>query len=915
VSTYLPFIVIGLTAGSVYGLAGTGLVLTYKTSGIFNFAHGSVATISAFIFFFLYSQHGWPWPIAGFVSVFVAGPIMGLLLELMARVLAETSHVFKIAATIGVVIIVLAIGDLWYGQTNDVNGFPQFLPQETIRFLGVNVGWDQIIVILISLASTGALYYFFRVFRSGMAMRAVVDDASLMAMTGENPVAVRRRAWVIGATFAALSGVLLAPSLSLNGLVLTMLVVQAFGAAAIGYFSSLPLTFAGGLVIGVVGSLSTKYVALVPALAGLPAGLPFIILFLVLVLTPRARLAARRYVPNIKMADPYYAPGRVRIGFGACFVAFLAVVPIFAGAKLSVFSEGLISVILLLSLGLLIRVSGQVSLCQYGFAAVGAAAMSHLAFNAGVPWLISILLASLTAIPIGAIIAIPAIRLSGVFLALATFGFGILLEQMFYSENFMFGPSTAGAPVPRPDVSILGWNMATDRGFYYLILVFTVLCAIAVVAIMRSRLGRLLVAMSDRPLALETLGTTVNVSRVLVFCISAFMAALSGALLGSLFSFAVGTDFPSFSSLTLVALIVIIPLGAPWYAVMGAAGLQVIPAYINLAHISDYFQILFGVSACLAPLTLARNPGAPAAVRRLAERLDRVLPRREPKAAPLATVSHASRGDGLEIRSLTVSYGGVVAVSDLSLSAPTGKITGLIGPNGAGKTTTFNAACGLVKPNSGQIIVHGRDITRLAPAARARAGVGRTFQRVELFDSLTVGENVDLGREAMFAGGNPLTQLAGNRRDMAVVRAAAAEALELTGLSSVADRRVSELTTGQRRLVELARVVAGPFDMILLDEPSAGLDAAETRHFGTILMTLVQSRGCGLLVVEHDMALVRQICDRVWVLDFGRLVFEGTTEEMLESDIVRAAYLGSGPELESEATETASQVPSPTGAT
>jgi ABC-type branched-subunit amino acid transport system ATPase component len=148
-----------------------------------------------------------------------------------------------------------------------------------------------------------------------------------------------------------------------------------------------------------------------------------------------------------------------------------------------------------------------------------------------------------------------------------------------------------------------------------------------------------------------------------------------------------------------------------------------------------------------------------------------------------------------------------------------------------------------------------------------------------------------------------------------VVRAAAAEALELTGLSSVADRRVSELTTGQRRLVELARVVAGPFDMILLDEPSAGLDAAETRHFGTILMTLVQSRGCGLLVVEHDMALVRQICDRVWVLDFGRLVFEGTTEEMLESDIVRAAYLGSGPELESEATETASQVPSPTGAT
>ena len=223
----LPFIVIGLTTGSVYGLAGTGLGLTYKTSGIFNFAHGSVATMSVFVMYWLRTQHHFPWPLAGIIAVFVVGPALGILLELMARVLQDASDVLKIAATIGLVIIVLAIGDLWYGSVT--TSFPPYLPTSTIRFLGVNVGWDQITVILIALFSTIALYYFFRFQRLGSAMRAVVDDPSLVAMTGESPVRVRRWSWIIGATFASLSGVLLAPSLSLSALILTQLVVQAFG--------------------------------------------------------------------------------------------------------------------------------------------------------------------------------------------------------------------------------------------------------------------------------------------------------------------------------------------------------------------------------------------------------------------------------------------------------------------------------------------------------------------------------------------------------------------------------------------------------------------------------------------------------------------------------------------------------------
>jgi ABC-type branched-subunit amino acid transport system ATPase component len=378
-----------------------------------------------------------------------------------------------------------------------------------------------------------------------------------------------------------------------------------------------------------------------------------------------------------------------------------------------------------------------------------------------------------------------------------------------------------------------------------------------------------------------------------------------------------GAEFESFNSLTLVALVVIIPMGAPWYALTAAAGLDIVPAYLTVNHITDYLSLVFGVSAVLAPVTLARNPGAPQAVRRLIERADRALSRLgsarrtparrtpaaprsaapvPPSAAPGApTDVPARRGPGLEVRDLTVSYGGTLAVSGLTLTAPPGSITGLIGPNGAGKTTTFNAICGLLRPGSGRVRFHEHDVSRAGPAARARLGLGRTFQRAELFESLTVGENIELGRESAMAGANPLSQLVPHRRDHREIARARDSAVEMTGIGALLSRPVSELSTGQRRLVELARVLAGPFDLILLDEPSSGLDRDETAAFGAVLRAAVAARGLGVFIVEHDMALIQQICDRVYVLDFGRLIFGGMPADMLDDRDVQAAYLGGGP--------------------
>ena len=248
---------------------------------------------------------------------------------------------------------------------------------------------------------------------------------------------------------------------------------------------------------------------------------------------------------------------------------------------------------------------------------------------------------------------------------------------------------------------------------------------------------------------------------------------------------------------------------------------------------------------------------------------------------------------GLEIDDLVVRFGGLTAVNGLSMKAPTGTITGLIGPNGAGKTTTFNVCSGAVTASAGRVTFDGHDLTGAAPAARAQLGIGRTFQRIELFDSMSVHDNVSLGREARYAGTSPLTQLIPRRGQRAACEEATRAALDACGIADLAEARAGLLSTGQRRLVELARALAGDFSMLLLDEPSSGLDAHESEDFIRILRDVVDRLGIGILIVEHDMTVISELCAYAYVLDFGELIYEGTPTQVLTSDEVRLAYLGS----------------------
>jgi ABC-type branched-subunit amino acid transport system ATPase component/branched-subunit amino acid ABC-type transport system permease component len=887
VQQLLPFIVAGIAAGSIYGLAATGLVLTYKTSGIFNFGQGALATAAAYIFYAMHYAGNINWLLALVVSVLVAGPLMGLGMEGISRRLSQQSVAAKIVATTGLILIVQGLGTIKYGS--DTIDVPQFLPKgsDFFRVGGVNVSYAQLTVTVVGVVAVAGLYALFRWSRAGTAMRAVVDDPDLLAMQATSPVRVRRGAWIIGTTFAALSGVLVLPFIGLSAIALTYIVVQAFGAAALGAFSSIPLTFAGAIAIEIVASISQKYVVSVTWLAGLPDSLPFIVLFIALLLLPRRRLASRSGV-EARPPLQWQGPARVRIVTGVVVVALLALVPLVVGDKIGFWTIGLTQMIMLLSLGLLVKTSGQVSLCQATFGAIGAVAFSQLTTGAGIPWFAALILAGLIVVPVGAFVAIPAIRLPGLFLALATFGFGIFVQQMLYSTSWMFTILSNGRAVPRPSFG------SSDTGYYYVVLAIMVVTALIMVAIHEARLGRLLRGLSDSPLAVATMGLSTNTTRVIVFCISAFFAAVSGVLYAASIHFAVSSDihFDPFYSLTLLAVLALAPFAEPWYAIFALVA-AVIPGYLTGANVTWWLNVLFGVSAIAVALR-GSHAGMPARLRRTLERFGRTRPA-ERAAAPArqhTTAGRAPEGQGLEVRNLRVAFGGLVAVDGLSFSVPLGRITGLIGPNGAGKTTTFDACSGLNRRIGGQIWMRGRDVTGMTASARGRLGLGRTFQRMALCDRLTVAENVALGRESGLGGGSVPGQLVATRSQRIETEAAAWSAMDLCGIADLAGTQAGALSTGQRRLVELARCLAGRFDTLILDEPSSGLDRSETEALAGILRRTAEERGFGILLVEHDMALVMNVCAYVYVLDFGRLLFEGDPPSVAADPAVQAAYLG-----------------------
>lgn len=603
-------VVLGLAAGAIYGLAGTGLVLTFSTSGIFNFGHGAVAAVGAYSFHEATVTHGVHWVPALLGCTVLVGVVCGLLLERMARRLARAPLHLRVVATVALILIVEGAVQARYGTTTLFAD--RFVPGGAVTVLGVRVGIDRFLILVFGAGAVMALQVLLVRSRLGLAMRAVVDDPGLLAETGTDPAMIRRVSWVLGSSLAAVSGILLAPSIGLEPVVLTFLVIQAFGAAAIGRFASPVGTFVGGLAIGVATALTTRYLGGVSGLSGLPASIPFLVLLAALLVAPPDRLVGeergirprrpRRQLPALGLAS----------AVGAAVVGVVAI-PTLAGPRLPVFTNGAALLFVFLSLSLLVNGSGQVSLCHAAFAAVGATAFAHLTTGAGLPWGVALVSCGLITVPLGVAVAVPAARLSSLALAIATFGFGLVVERLLYGRGLMFG-SSGTRLVPRPE--FVGLN--GDRAYFFLVAGLAVVATTVVALALRGRLGRLLTALADDPRALAATGASVAVSRVVVFSLSAFLAGIGGALAAAGNGSVTTVTHPPMQSLLLVAVLAIGGRGPISAGVRATAGLALVPVYFEWL-IGTQVSLAFGATAVAVAMVRCGSASADPVLRGLVD--------------------------------------------------------------------------------------------------------------------------------------------------------------------------------------------------------------------------------------------------------------------------------------------------------
>jgi ABC-type branched-subunit amino acid transport system permease subunit len=409
------------------------------------------------------------------------------------------------------------------------------------------------------------------------------------------------------------------------------------------------------------------------------------------------------------------------VGLGVALLAVLVLAPEFVGLHLVDWTRFLAYTVLFLSLGLLVKMSGQVSLGHVSFMAIGVVAFSKVAVDHSWPWVVALLFAAVVAAPIGAVLAIPAIRFPGLYLALATLGFGLLLQQMFYNQSFMFGQAGVGVTVPRPDWRWL--DVAGDRGYYYLVLVIAVAVGVLVILIGRSRLGRLLQAMADSSVGLASAGASINVSRVLVFCISASLAAVAGVLDAGAIGLVGADAYQPLLSLQLFCLVMLAFGGVPWFAVIAAFAQVLLPVYITTGDSVTYvLTLLFGVGA----VAMATRPLTFGALPEPVRRLLRPLGARPTPVGQVIDLGGESRraGGHLAIDDVTVRFGGLVAADGVSLDAQPGRVTALIGPNGAGKSTVFNVCSGYVRPVAGQVSIRACQVVCVSRSGVRFRGVG-----------------------------------------------------------------------------------------------------------------------------------------------------------------------------------------------
>lgn len=596
-SSFLTYTVIGIVVGCLYALTATGLVVTYTTSGVFNFAHGAIGMIAAFSYWQLTVGWGVPPVLALLVVLLVGAPLFGAVIErVLMRRLEGAALEVQLVVTVGLLAFLIGVANLAWNPTHATRTLQPFFLGHKFKLLLVYVNYHEVIVVAVAAAVAVGLRLFFSRSRTGVAMRAVVDNSDLAAMAGARPYRIAQLSWALGAGLAALAGVLLAPLQYLDINLLTLLIINAIAAAVFGKFRSLPLTVAGSLLLGLLVTYAVGYLPGGGFLSKIQTAIPMAVLFIALIVMRQDRLRNARLVvlqiprvPNLRQS---------LIGAGLFVAAAVAVSGALSGVNLTTASRGLVFGLVMLSLVLLTGYGGQVSLCQLTFVGLGAYAMGHLGHHGS---LLGVLLAGLFAAAFGAVMSLPTLRLRGLYLALATLAFGQAMDYIFFGQ--VFGSYGGGLTVDR--LHIPGLPTGSDRGYFILLAVVFALASVGVLAVRRGRYGRRLAALNDSPAACATLGANINYTKLAVFTASAGLAGLAGALYGGLQHLVTPNDFQLFSSLSLLLLLLIGGRNTVTGAFVAAMLMALFPILQqHVPSLSNVQSLLVGLGA----ITIGRNP-------------------------------------------------------------------------------------------------------------------------------------------------------------------------------------------------------------------------------------------------------------------------------------------------------------------
>jgi ABC-type branched-subunit amino acid transport system ATPase component/ABC-type branched-subunit amino acid transport system permease subunit len=887
IATVIQYAVLGFGVGALYSLASQGLILIYRGSGVLNFAQGGIGIVGAYVWYELNVNQHWPY-VPALIAGIGAAALLGALVQIVImRRLRHASGLARVVATLGVLITIQGVVTLKYGTT--VINIGSALPVSSLKVAGVSLPSDRLILFGVAAVLTVALTLAYRFTKFGRATAAVAENQQAAATLGLSPESISVANWALGSALAGLAAILIVPIVSLQLTEIDQLVIAAMSAALVARFSSFSVAFFAALVIGVAQSELIRYA---PSVTGLSSSIPFIVIVLVLVLRGQALPLRDFLIQRL----PSVGSGRIRLPlvFAAAGAGVL-LVALTNGAWTTAIGATFPVAIILLSIVVLTGYAGQISLAQYALAGFGAWVAGRLFATAGLGFIPAALCGVAATIPVGVIFALPAVRTRGINLAIMTLGLGSAIELMIFDNgNFTGGSSFTAVTNP----SLFGWSIQAETHparYAYVGLACFVGCALLVANLRRGRNGRRMVAVRTNERAASALGIHVPAVKLYAFGVSAGIAALGGILVAFVSIIIDYTQFTSFTSITYVGLSFVGGIGfvvGPLLGAMlspGSLGAQI--GTTIFSNFANYLQILAGVSVIV--IVLQNQNGQVELLmeqgRWLARRLH--VPRRKPRERVLPEPRQTRLPPkSLTVNDLSVTYGTVKAVDGVSVQLEPGRVLGLIGPNGAGKTTFVDAVTGFTKPTNGTLLLDGEDISDWSVARRAQVGISRSFQSLELFDDLTVLENLQTAADKSSGRPRLFSDLIYPRTIPLPGEVVAA--VHEFGLTDELDRLAADLPYGQRRLLAIARAVAIQPSVLLLDEPAAGLSQVESRELETLVRRLADDWGMAVLLIEHNVDFVMRVCDELHVIDFGRTISTGAPDEVRRDPAVVAAYLG-----------------------